>query len=263
MLRSWLATGTLSAQNVHVVEPLDALLLRASDEGARTYSTARALPDDLAPNLIVFAVKPQAIDSVVRDYVRFSQRGSDTTFVSVAAGITLARLEQALAPGAPVVRVMPNTPAAIGEGMMVMCPNTTVSDRQLDGVRTLLKASGVVATVDDEAQMDAVTAISGSGPAYVFHMIEGLRAAGAAAGLPEDIAHRLAIQTVYGAAAYARQSAEDPAALREQVTSPNGTTAAALEVLMRPGGLSALLEEAVRAARDRAAELGRQSNRHA
>ncbi|WP_349363557.1 MAG: pyrroline-5-carboxylate reductase [Roseitalea porphyridii] len=257
MLRGWLATGTLKPQDVHVVEPLDALLLRADGQGVNTYSTAAALPDDLMPDIVIFAVKPQVIGDVIGDYLRFSQPGRATTFVSVAAGVPIARFERELAPGAPVIRVMPNTPAAVGEGAMVMCANAHVTDRQRKTVERLMAASGEVTEIGDEALMDAVTAVSGSGPAYVFHLIEALTEAGKAVGLPDDIAGRLALQTVHGAARYAHQSGEDPGTLREQVTSPNGTTAAALGVLMRPDGLAALLQEAVRAARDRAIELGR------
>lgn len=257
MLRGWLAQQTLTAGDVHVVEPLDALLLRAADQGVNTYSTAAALPDALKPDIVIFAVKPQVIGDVIGDYVRFSQPGNGTTFVSVAAGVTMHRFESALAPGAPVVRVMPNTPAAVGEGAMVMFANDHVTDRQRETVKRLMAASGQVTEVGDEALMDAVTAVSGSGPAYLFHLIEALTDAARAVGLPDEIAGRLALQTIYGAASYARQSSDDPGTLREQVTSPNGTTAAALDVLMRPDGLSALVEEAVTAARDRAVELGK------
>ena len=257
LLRGWLTAGTLAPGDVHVVEPLDALLLRAADRGVNTYSAASALPCDLMPNIVVLAVKPQAIGEVIGDYGRHAQPGRATTFVSVAAGVPIARLERALAPGAPIVRVMPNTPAAVGEGVMVMCANGQATERQRQAVRRLMAASGEVTEIDDEALMDAVTAISGSGPAYVFHLIEALTEAARAVGLPDEIAARLALQTVHGAARYARQSGEAPGALREQVTSPNGTTAAALGVLMRPDGLSALIEEAVEAARDRAVALGK------
>lgn len=257
MLRGWMANRTLQRGNVHVVEPLDTLRMRAEEQGVHVHSTAATLPAAMAPAIVILAVKPQVIGDVLADYGRYARPGSDTTFVSVAAGVRIDRLEHALAPGAPVVRVMPNTPAAVGQGAMVICANASVSKRQLAAVRQLMEAGGEVTEIADETLMDAVTAVSGSGPAYVFHLIETLGAAGRSAGLPDDIAGRLAMQTVFGAAAYARQSADDPGTLREQVTSPNGTTAAALDVLMRPGGLSALIEEAVQAARDRAVELGR------
>ena len=257
LLRGWIRTGMLGARAIHVVEPLDALSLRAANEGVHTYATPSRLPEDLSPDVIIFAVKPQMMGSVVADYRAFARPGSDTVFASVAAGVTLASLRAALTHTAPIVRVMPNTPAAVGEGMMVMCPNANVTRRQHETVGALMATSGVVETIDDEALMDAVTAISGSGPAYVFHMMEALRDAGVALGLPLATAEQLALQTVVGASAYARQSQEDPARLREQVTSPNGTTAAALDVLMRPGGLADLMRSAAIAARDRSVELGK------
>ena len=152
---------------------------------------------------------------------------------------------------------MPNTPAAIGKGMMVVFADDRVSPRMKSFVSDLLSASGEVASVDDEALMDAVTAVSGSGPAYVFHFIECLTAAAKKAGLPDDVAALLARQTVFGAACLAAESGEEPGRLREQVTSPNGTTAAALAVLMGEGRLEKLITEAVEAARLRSIELGK------
>ena len=155
------------------------------------------------------------------------------------------------------MRCMPNTPAAIGKGMMVTFANANVTEETKHFVADLLSASGEVATIDDESLMDAVTAVSGSGPAYVFHFIECLTAAAEKAGLPEKTAKLLAMQTVYGAASLAAESSEDPGVLRQQVTSPNGTTAAALAVLMGEDRLKILLGEAVEAARARSVELGK------
>jgi pyrroline-5-carboxylate reductase len=165
-------------------------------------------------------------------------------------------MAQRLGAETPIIRCMPNTPAAIGKGMLVYCRNAQVSAECEAFVRALLTASGRVARVEDEALIDAVTAVSGSGPAYVFHFIECLTDAGVAAGLPPDIAAELAMQTVMGAGALAAQSADTPAKLREQVTSPNGTTAAALAVLMQDGRMKNLVGEAVEAARQRSVELG-------
>ena len=151
---------------------------------------------------------------------------------------------------------MPNTPAAIGKGMLVYWKNAHVSAECEAFVKTLLTASGRVARVEDEALIDAVTAVSGSGPAYVFHFIECLTDAGVTAGLPQEIAAELAMQTVMGSGALAAASEDSPARLREQVTSPNGTTAAALAVLMKDGRMKALIGEAVDAAHRRAIELG-------
>jgi len=191
---------------------------------------------------------------VVPAYRRFVH--ANTTFLSVAAGTGIKVFEDILGAGTAVIRCMPNTPAAIGKGMMVTCSNAAVSADTAAFVAELLAASGEVATVDDESLMDAVTAVSGSGPAYVFHFIECLTEAGVAAGLPEETAKRLAMQTVYGAASLASDSADPPGRLREQVTSPNGTTAAALAVLMGDGRLKTLVGEAVEAARKRSVELG-------
>src|SRR5690606_11434236 len=187
-------------------------------------------------------------------YARFRD---GATFVSVAAGTPIAAFERLLGAGAAVIRCMPNTPAAIGQGMMVTVANAHVAQPAAAFVRDLLSASGRAAERADEGLMDAVTAGSGSGPAYVFHFIECLTAAGEAAGLPADTARLLAMQTVYGAAALAAESGEEPGELRRQVTSPNGTTAAALSVLMGDDRLKTLVAEAVEAARRRSAELGR------
>lgn len=257
MLRGWLASGVLAPGAIHVVEPADALRMRAEAEGVHAVATPADLAPGLAPSVVVLAVKPQLMADVLPAYRRFAQPGSDTVFVSVAAGTRISAMEAVLGPRAAIVRVMPNTPAAVGQGMMVMCANSRASDRQIGTVRRMMAASGRVATIEDEGLMDAVTAVSGSGPAYVFHMIEALRTAGERAGLPAGIAAELALQTVHGAGIYAARSADDPARLREQVTSPNGTTAAALSVLMRPGsGLTELMSEAVEAARRRGEELG-------
>jgi pyrroline-5-carboxylate reductase len=155
------------------------------------------------------------------------------------------------------MRCMPNTPAAIGKGMMVLFSNHLVSGETKQFVADLLSASGKVATIDDEGLMDAVTAVSGSGPAYIFHFIEALTVAAEKAGLPADTAKLLAMQTVYGAASLAAESQESPGTLRQQVTSPNGTTAAALAVLMGEARLTRLVTEAVEAARLRSVELGK------
>jgi pyrroline-5-carboxylate reductase len=158
---------------------------------------------------------------------------------------------------AAIIRCMPNTPAAIGKGMMVTFANPRVNEETKAFVGELLASSGAVAEIASEDLMDAVTAVSGSGPAYIFHFIESLTAAGKAAGLPEETAKLLAMQTVYGAACLAKESDEEPGRLREQVTSPNGTTAAALAVLMGEEKLTRLVTEAVEAARVRSVELGK------
>lgn len=254
MLEGWLAQG-LEAQAVHVVEPAEPLRARAAALGVQVYGDAADLGADLDPAMAIVAVKPQVIAQVMPAYARFAARG--TAFLSIAAGTLMAAFEAILGAGTPVIRCMPNTPAAIGMGMMVCCANAHVTPQVRALCEQLLASSGRVAFVEDEALMDAVTGVSGSGPAYVFHFIESLTAAGVAAGLPADLAQLLALQTVHGAAALAAGSADSPSELRVKVTSPNGTTAAALDVLMGEHRLDKLVAEAVLAATDRSRELSR------
>lgn len=254
MLKGWL--GAMPGLIAHVVEPDEKLAGRAEALGARTVANAADLPGDLRPDLVFLAVKPQVMGEVVPEHARFA--GGDSTFVSVAAGTTIATLARHLPGPTPIIRCMPNTPAAIGAGMMVCCANTHVTPEARELVGRLLATSGLVDWIEDEALMDAVTAISGSGPAYVFHMIECLGAAGVALGLSPDLSAKMAMQTVMGAGRLAAEADDPPARLREQVTSPGGTTAAALSVLMGEDRLKKLIEEAATAARDRGAELSRE-----
>lgn len=253
MLLGWLSAGRLQAGEVVVVEPNTALRERAADAGVETHETTDTI-GDIAPALVIFAVKPQVMNDVVPAYRRFAP---GATFLSIAAGTPIATFETLLGANAAIVRCMPNTPASIGKGMMVTVANGNVPEASKTFVTELLSASGEVAEIADERLMDAVTAVSGSGPAYVFHFIECLTKAGEAAGLPADTAKLLAIQTVYGAGCLAAQSDEEPGELRRQVTSPNGTTAAALAVFMDNGRLEKLVTEAVEAARARSEELGK------
>lgn len=255
MLAGWLKSGRLKPAETFVVEPNAALRARAQKLGSAVGADASDIPAGTSPKLVVLAVKPQVIRDVTAAYMHLGN--GKATFVSVAAGTPIATFEEILGGKTPVVRVMPNTPAAIGKGMMVVCANRNVADETSAFVKELLAASGAVATIDDEGQMDAVTAVSGSGPAYIFHFIECLTAAAEQAGLPKETAKLLAMQTVYGAASLAAESDEEPGTLRQQVTSPNGTTAAALAVLMDNDRLKALLTEAVEAARLRSIELGK------
>ena len=251
MLKGWLsASGDIDA---YVVEPADALRERAAGAGAKAVAAVADLPGDLVPDMIVLAVKPQVMRDVLPDYARWA--GGPATFLSVAAGVMTATYEEALPGDTPVIRCMPNTPASIGKGMMVCYLNDHVSQDARAFCEELLSSSGRVGFVDDEGQMDAVTAVSGSGPAYVFHFIECLTRAGVAAGLPEALSAELAMQTVFGAGHLAASGETPPGTLREQVTSPGGTTAAALEVLMGDGRMEALVTEAVAAAARRSREL--------
>lgn len=253
MLQGWLADGT-DPKSVVIVEPAAALRDLLTGTGVTVLADAAAIPDDFAPDTVIFAVKPQMMVDVVGDYARFA--GPDTQFLSIAAGTTIDFFEQILGSGAAIVRTMPNTPAAVGKGMIVACPNGNVTQAMKTRATSLLSAVGKVSWIDDEDLMDAVTAVSGSGPAYVFHLIETLGNAGIAAGLPEELSRELALQTVYGAGCLARDADDEPAQLRVNVTSPGGTTAAALEVLMGEGGFTPLLERAVAAATARGRELG-------
>ena len=254
MLQGWLASQALKPEDAYVVEPNEGLRERAAELDVTAVADAGDLPDGLVPAMIVLAVKPQAMDAVLPAYAALAQKGA--AIVSVAAGIRIARFEEEFGTDAAVIRVMPNTPAAVGAGMMAICANRAASPEQVEFAQTLMAASGDTAVIDDEALMDAVTAVSGSGPAYLFHMIEALTSAAKTAGLPDDLAAQLARQTIYGAAVYANRSGVAPGTLREQVTSPNGTTAAALDVLMGDDRLTTLMTEAVEAARKRSVELG-------
>ncbi len=252
MLKGWLGQSGMA---FHVVEPSDALRGRAKDAGADAYPAANQLPAGLAPDLVFLAVKPQVMADVAPQYQAFA--GGRTTFVSVAAGVTIGTLAQFLPGATPIIRCMPNTPAAIGRGMLVSCANDVVGDQAKALTESLLATSGETAWIDDENLMDAVTAISGSGPAYVFHFIECLAEAARAVGVPDGLAEQLALQTVAGAGELAIRSDDPPPRLREQVTSPGGTTAAALKVFMADNALEKLVTEAAIAARDRGIELGK------
>ena len=233
----------------HVVEPAPTKRVK----GARYYAAPDLLPRTLKPDAVVFAIKPQDFDAALPYYRRFAQ--ASAVVLSIAAGKTIPGMTRVLGADAPIVRAMPNTPAAIGRGISVACagPGVTSAARALCG--RLLEAVGSVAWIEDEALMDAVTAVSGSGPAYVFLLIECLAAAGEGQGLAPALAMKLALETVAGAGELARQSLDGVAQLREAVTSPGGTTRAALDVLMGEDGLAALLRHAVAAATRRSKEL--------
>jgi pyrroline-5-carboxylate reductase len=246
LLEGWLARG-LKPRAVHVIEPRPSDWLRGTGVALNG-----PLPE--APAVVVLAVKPQTIAEALPGVAALA--GPATLFLSIAAGTSLTRLAWHLSDQAPIVRAMPNTPAAIGRGIAALIGNSRVAPEQMDLAEALMRAAGQTVRLDDEAQMDAVTAVSGSGPAYVFHLIETLAAAGARQGLPEDMALHLARATVAGAGALAEAADEPPARLRENVTSPGGTTEAALRVLMdAETGFPALLDRAVAAAAARAKDL--------
>lgn len=254
LLAGWLDRGLDPAQ-VIIQEPklAGAALDLAQRYGIRCVSQLE--PQEVAPAVIVVAVKPQVIDEVFPALAMAA--GPGTVVMSIAAGKTLASFERHLPRASAVVRAMPNTPAAIGRGITGAVANAHTTPAQKDVCEQLLLAVGEVVWVPDESLIDAVTAVSGSGPAYVFLMAEALADAGVAAGLEPAVAKQLARATVSGAGELLRRSDSEAATLRENVTSPGGTTAAALAVLMREGnGLGELMREAVLAAKKRGRELG-------
>lgn len=246
MLEGWLARG-LPPASVWVVDPNPSDWLK--ETGVHLNAD---LPD--SPAVVLVAVKPQMMAEALPRLKAMG--GGSTVFASVAAGITIGYFEKMLGAGTPIVRAMPNTPAAISRGITAIVGNAAAGATALDEAEELLRAVGEVVRLDAEAQIDAVTGVSGSGPAYVFHLIETMAAAGEAEGLPADLALQLATATVSGAGAMAQQSQDHPSQLRRNVTSPNGTTQAALEVLMDEAeGLPALMRRAIGAATARSKEL--------
>ncbi len=250
LLTGWLKAG-LSASRVAAIEPQPSAEISArARQGLRLNPPAGTLRDVAA---LVIAVKPQTFADagpLLKPLV-----SADTLVVSIMAGMTIAKI--AAACGGAVVRAMPNTPAAIGRGISVAVPASNVTSGQRGVADALLRATGAVEWVEDEVLMDAVTAVSGSGPAYVFLLAEELARAGVAAGLPADLAAKLARETVAGSGALLQLSGTDAATLRQNVTSPGGTTAAALEILMGKDGLAGLMTRAVAAATRRSKELAK------
>lgn len=248
LLKGWLDRG-LPPGAVHVIEPRPSEWL--SGTGVRLDGP---LPE--APAVALVAVKPQMMGEALPAMT--SLGGGRTLVVSVAAGTPIAAFEAAFGAGTPVVRAMPNTPAAVGKGITAIIGNAQATEAHMALAESLLSAVGEVVRLEGEGQMDAVTGVSGSGPAYVFHMIEALAAAGEAEGLSPELSLQLARATVAGAGALAQETGTDPAQLRRDVTSPNGTTQAGLGVLMdEETGLKPLIRRTVRAAAARSKELGR------
>jgi pyrroline-5-carboxylate reductase len=250
LLTGWLKSG-VPGSSVIVVDPnpADAMRTMIADAGASHVTEA---PAGMTAGVLFIAVKPQLMDAVLPPLK--SLVGEGTVIVSIAAGKTLSSLEAHLGEAA-MVRAMPNTPAMVGRGVTGAFANARVSDRQRQLVQNLLKVSGPVEWVPGEADIDSVTAVSGSGPAYVFYLVECMAEAGRKLGLQADLAMRLARETVAGAGELLHQSPDDASRLRQNVTSPGGTTAAALGVLMAEDGMQPLFDAAIEAARKRAQEL--------
>ncbi len=250
LLRGWQSAGVL--KHAHVLDPAGA----PSGKNITHYKDAaafvKAKPE---ANIFVLAVKPQVMDETCKSIA--SAIPGDALIISIAAGQTISSFEKRLGAKRPVVRSMPNLPASIGKGITVAVTNKNVSAAQKIQADIVLQAAGAVAWVADETLLDPVTALSGSGPAYVFLLIEAMAVAGTKAGLAADLAMKLARQTVIGAGALAEADSTPAATLRRNVTSPGGTTEAALKVLMDKGEFQNLLDEAIAAASARARELSR------
>jgi pyrroline-5-carboxylate reductase len=250
MLTGWLAQG-LDPKRVVVIEPHPSAEINAlAAKGVRLNPSAKQVGE---VDTLVVAVKPQSFREAGTALKPFT--GPSTLVVSIMAGTTIASLEAVC--GGSVVRAMPNTPAAIGRGITVAVAAKTVSAAQRAVADALLRATGSVEWVKKEGLMDAVTAVSGSGPAYVFLLAEELARAGIEAGLPEELATKLARETVAGSGELLHRSDLASSTLRQNVTSPGGTTAAALDVLMGPNGMHALLTRAVAAATQRSKDLAK------
>ncbi len=252
LLRGWLAEG-LAPDRVFVVDPAAKDLDDLAALGIRFLADSADLPPDFRPGLVLLAIKPQFMDAALPAYRRFV--GPETLFLSIAAGKTRAYFRRQLGEAVAIVRAMPNTPAAIGRGMSVIHRPPEIAEERLALCARLLEAVGEVAIVDDEDLLNAVTALSGGGPAYVFLLIECLAEAGQASGLPADLAMRLARVTVCGSGELAHRSSESATALRQAVMSPKGTTIEALAILMGEAGLQPLMTRAIAAATRRSREL--------
>ncbi len=255
MLKGWLADPGLHA-HFTIIEPFaEHLGWVGAHQQVAIYSDCDAAIAANAPvsSVIVLAVKPQMMEEAIAAFGPL--RDDKTAFLTIAAGISTSWLQARLGVHTPVLRAMPNTPAAIGKGVTALYSDSATGD--LAALATqLMRTIGSVVPIDDEALMDAVTAVSGSGPAYVFLMAEAMTAAGMTAGLPSALAKQLAEATVTGAGALIEAASEPPSTLRKNVTSKGGTTAEALAVLMADDGLPSLIERAVHAAKKRSVELG-------
>jgi pyrroline-5-carboxylate reductase len=251
MLEGWLASGAnpkkIIALDPHASDEMKALLAK---HGVALNAAVSGITD---AEVVLVAVKPQVMDEVLPTIK--SLGASKPLILSIAAGKTIATFERHFGANASVIRTIPNTPAAIGRGITAMCANQHVSPAQLKLAETLLSAIGEVVTVDREELIDSATAVSGSGPAYVFYMTECLAKAGEAVGLSPALAMQLARATVAGSGELMRVTGTQAATLRQNVTSPKGTTYAALQVLMADDGMEPLLVKAVKAAADRSREL--------
>lgn len=251
MLTRWLQSDRFRDTHFYVIDPS----FEHRSDALSIYRNLDALPKYVKPEVIIFAIKPQKMDGALPAYAeRF---GKNPIYISIAAGTTLGALSLHFGEGTKVIRAMPNTPALVGAGITVMCPSPRIPPEAEDTATTLMEAIGSVAWIHDESLMDAVTALSGSGPAYVFLFLESLTEAGVQAGLPANMSRRLALQTILGSGILAEKTKEDFSTLRKNVTSPGGTTEAALSVLMDKDAFKKLMMKAFRKAAARSCELSK------
>jgi pyrroline-5-carboxylate reductase len=251
LLGGWLDQG-IQGTNVHAIEPFQDFAGPFIERGVTFHNALDDLDASFAPDFVLFAVKPQMMDDVVPAYSRFSGK---STFISIAAGKTIAYFESKLGGTAAIIRTMPNTPAAVRRGVTIACGNMGVEKAAKEMCLALLTAVGETSWLEDESLIDAVTAVSGSGPAYVFLLAETMTQAGIEAGLSPEMAAQLAVQTVAGSGELLVQSDDDATTLRKNVTSPGGTTEAALAILMGENGLQELMSKAIAKAVERSKEL--------
>lgn len=252
LLAGWRACG-LDMAHVWVVDPAPEPAAALGVERARIVAEAGRLPDGLTPKLILLATKPQVVPDALPGLARLA--GPDAILLSIAAGTGITEIAEGLGAPTQIIRAMPNTPAAVGHGITAIHAGDGAAAESRALVDAMMATAGDVVWLADEADLHAVTAASGSGPAYVFHLVECLAAAAEDQGLAPELAGKLAAQTIIGAGRLLEAGGEDAATLRRNVTSPDGTTAAALDVLMGQDGLARLITEAVRAATRRSREL--------
>lgn len=251
MLSGWLTKG-LDPKAVWILDPMDSPIIQSFEKAG----VRRGLDPNAAAAICILAVKPQMIEAALPDVRHLAKEG--TIFLSIAAGLPISRFEAQLGDHAKILRAMPNTPAAIGEGITAMIGNHMITQEEHQLCEGLLSSLGETCSLTSESQMDAVTAVSGSGPAYVFYFIETLRRAAEAEGLDAPMAERLALATLRGAGILAMASPDTVETLRKNVTSPNGTTEAGLAILMDPkDGLAPLIEKTVAAAAEKSRILAK------
>ncbi len=253
LLEGWLESK-IQPENINIIEPNQEISKVTSQKfGVNCFDHISKLPRSLTPHVILFAIKPHFLDSVVPEFARFSNK--NPTFISIAAGKAMRFFSERLSPDTAIVRAMPNTPAAVGRGITVVIKNEYTLKHQHETAENLLSATGEICWITDESYMDSVTALSGGGPAYVFLLTECLTKAGVELGLPQELSKRLARVTVAGAGELLHLLPEDPATLRKNVTSPGGTTAEALKILMDEEGWQPLISRALKAAKEKSQKL--------